>query len=168
MPRGPKGEKRPRDFSQAAKLVVDIASGQVDDREPTPEEQGKDPAAVALGKRGGAKGGRMRASRLTPEQRTEAAKTAVRMTHYPFDACLQRISGWAGSRSHAEECRNFCHQDNRRLLRTGPDHFDRKRKDQTIDNRQSPLAAPSASRIILQTRRARDSLILSRSPSQKL
>jgi hypothetical protein len=29
----------------------------------------------------------------------------------------------------------------------GPDHFDRKRKDQTTDNRQSPLAAPSTSRV---------------------
>jgi hypothetical protein len=39
--------KRPRDFSQAAKLVIDIATGQVEDRPPTPEEQGKDPAAAA-------------------------------------------------------------------------------------------------------------------------
>jgi hypothetical protein len=31
--------KRPRDFSQAAKLVIDIATGQVEDRPPTPEEQ---------------------------------------------------------------------------------------------------------------------------------
>jgi hypothetical protein len=46
-------KKRPRDFSQAAKLVIDIATGQVEDRPPTPEEQGKDPAAVALGRRGG-------------------------------------------------------------------------------------------------------------------
>jgi hypothetical protein len=30
----------------------------------------------------------------------------------------------------------------RRLLRAGPDHFDRKGKDQTADNRQPPLAAP--------------------------
>src|ERR1700747_739542 len=50
----------------------------------------------------------------------------------------------------------------------GPDHSDRKGKDQTKDNRQSPLAAPSASRIILQTRGARDSLILSHRLSQKL
>jgi hypothetical protein len=41
----PKTPKRPRDFSQAAKLVVDIASGQVEDREPTREERGIDPAA---------------------------------------------------------------------------------------------------------------------------
>jgi putative transposase len=45
---------------------------------------------------------------------------------------------------------------------------DRKGKDQTTDHRQSPLAAPSASRIILQTRGARDSLILSHRLSQKL
>jgi hypothetical protein len=37
-----KHPKRPRDFSQAAKLVVDIASGQVEDRELTPEERGVD------------------------------------------------------------------------------------------------------------------------------
>lgn len=41
--------KRPRDPAQLAKLIVDIATGEVEDREPTPEEQGKDPAAVALG-----------------------------------------------------------------------------------------------------------------------
>jgi hypothetical protein len=60
-----KHPKRPRDFSQAAKLVVDIASGQVEDRERTPEEQGKDPAAVSLGRRGGLKGGEARAKKLT-------------------------------------------------------------------------------------------------------
>jgi hypothetical protein len=37
MPIGPKGEKRPRDANQLAKLIVDIATGQVKDREPTPE-----------------------------------------------------------------------------------------------------------------------------------
>ena len=40
--------KRPRDFNQAAKLVIDIATGQIEDRPPAPEEQGKDPAAVAF------------------------------------------------------------------------------------------------------------------------
>jgi hypothetical protein len=47
------------------------------------------------------------------------------------------------------------------LMGAGPDHSDRKGKDQMTDNRQSPLAAPSASGITLQTRGARDSLILS-------
>jgi hypothetical protein len=73
-----KHPKRPRDTNQLAKLMVDILTGQVEDREPTPEEQGKNPAAVALGKLGAAKGGRARASRLAPEQRIEAAKTAIR------------------------------------------------------------------------------------------
>jgi hypothetical protein len=72
-----KTPKRPRDFSQAAKLVVDIASGQVEDREPTPEEQGKNAAAVARGKAGGPKGGRARAMKLAPEQRTEIARLAA-------------------------------------------------------------------------------------------
>lgn len=70
--------KRPRDFNQAAKLVVDIASGQLEDREPTPEEQGKDPAAVSLGRRGGLKGGKARSAAMTPERRTEIARNAAR------------------------------------------------------------------------------------------
>jgi hypothetical protein len=72
-----KHPKHPRDFSQAAKLVVDIASGEVEDREPTPEEQGKDPAAVARGRLGGAKGGAARAAKLTPSERSESARKAV-------------------------------------------------------------------------------------------
>jgi hypothetical protein len=83
-----KHPKRPRDFSQAAKLVVDIASGQVEDREPTPDEEGKDPAAVARnflrkrhkarGRLGGAKGGKARAEKLSPEERRPSAQKAVR------------------------------------------------------------------------------------------
>jgi hypothetical protein len=61
--------KRPRDFSQAAKLVVDT-TGQVEDRAPTPEEQGKDPAAVSLGQRGG----KARAAKMTKKQRYSIAK----------------------------------------------------------------------------------------------
>jgi len=73
-----KHPKRPKDFSQAAKLVVDIASGQVADRELTAEEQGKDPAAVALGRRGGLKGGVARAAKMTAEQRRESAQKAAK------------------------------------------------------------------------------------------
>jgi hypothetical protein len=73
-----KHPKRPRDFSQAAKLVVDIASGQISDRKLTAEEQGKDPAAVALGKRGGLKGGLARAAKMTKEQRSESARKAAK------------------------------------------------------------------------------------------
>lgn len=38
---------------------------------------GKDPAAIALGRRGGLKGGKARAAKLTPEQRSEIAKRAA-------------------------------------------------------------------------------------------
>jgi len=72
-----KQPKRPRDPNQLAKFVVDVASGQVDDREPTPEEQGKDPTAAALGRRGGQKGGRARADNLAPERRAEIARAAA-------------------------------------------------------------------------------------------
>jgi hypothetical protein len=73
-----KHPKRPRDLNQWAKRMVDIATGAVSDREPTPEEEGKDPAAVTRGKLGGAKGGKARAAALTPTQRSEASRKAVR------------------------------------------------------------------------------------------
>jgi hypothetical protein len=66
-------KKRPRDPSQLAKLIVDIAAGEVEDRPPTPEEQGKDPAAVAMGR----KGGTARSSKLSSEERARIAKAAA-------------------------------------------------------------------------------------------
>ncbi len=66
--------KRPRDPAQLAKLMIDIATGQIEDRPPTPEEQGKDSAAAALGR----KGGKARASRLSAKQRARIAKQAAR------------------------------------------------------------------------------------------
>jgi hypothetical protein len=78
MPRGPKGKKRPRDTNQLAKLMVDILTGQVEDRQPTPEEHGKNPAAVALGRLGAAKGGKSRAARLSAEERTVSARIAAK------------------------------------------------------------------------------------------
>ncbi len=66
--------KRPRDISQRAKLIVDIATGEVEDKEP---DTGKNPAAVALGRLGGVKGGKARAAKLTPEQRSEIAQKAA-------------------------------------------------------------------------------------------
>ena len=74
-----KSPKRPRDLNQWAKRMVDIATGEANDREPTPEEQRKDPAAVSLGRRGGLKGGKARAETLTPEERIEIAKKAASM-----------------------------------------------------------------------------------------
>ena len=78
MPNKPKGRKRPRDTNQLAKLMVDILTGQVEDRELTPEEQGKDPAAVSLGRRRGLKGGKARSAKMTGKQRAEAARAAAK------------------------------------------------------------------------------------------
>jgi hypothetical protein len=71
-------KKRPRDPNQLAKLVIDIASGQEKDREPTPEEQGKDPHAVALGRKGGERGGKARAAKLSDDERSKIARRAAR------------------------------------------------------------------------------------------
>lgn len=68
-----KHPKRPRDTNQLAKLMVDILTGKVEDREPTPEERGVDPAASAMGM----KGGPARAASMTPERRAEIAKKAA-------------------------------------------------------------------------------------------
>jgi hypothetical protein len=70
--------KRPRDPNQLAKSIIDIATGQKPDRDPTPEEQGKDPAAVSLGRKGGLKGGKARAASMSPEQRASIAKKAAK------------------------------------------------------------------------------------------
>ena len=72
-----KHPKRPRDLNQWAKHMLDIATGAIEDREPTPEEQGKDPAAVARGRLGGVKGGKARAERLSHKERSQSAQKAA-------------------------------------------------------------------------------------------
>lgn len=67
-------KQRPHDISQRAKLIVDIATGEVEDED---ADKDKNPAAVALGKLGGKKGGKARAAKLTPKQRSDIAKKAA-------------------------------------------------------------------------------------------
>jgi hypothetical protein len=62
--------KRPRDSAQLAKLMIDIASGEVQDGP-------KEPQVSALARKGGLKGGKARAAALTPEQRSEIARAAA-------------------------------------------------------------------------------------------
>lgn len=71
-----KRSSMPRDPNQLAKLIVDMASGEAAP-EPTPKGPEKNPAAVALGRLGGAKGGKARAAKLTPEERSETARRAA-------------------------------------------------------------------------------------------
>jgi hypothetical protein len=67
-----KHPKRPRDPAQLAKLVVDIATGE---REDTPIRA--DDAAIEFARRGGQKGGKARAKKLSAIQRTEIARNAA-------------------------------------------------------------------------------------------
>lgn len=73
MPKGPKGEKRPADVIGNAVHVMRIATGEIEEELATPEAEGKDPNAAALGR----KGGRARAEKMTPERRAEIARTAA-------------------------------------------------------------------------------------------
>ena len=71
MPRGPKGEKRPADVIGNAVKVMRIATGE--EVEILDADDGKNQAAKALGKKGGA----ARAQSMTPERRAEIAKKAA-------------------------------------------------------------------------------------------
>lgn len=68
-------KKRPTDVNQKAKNIVDIATGETQDTELTPD--GKNAAAVALGRRGGLKGGKARAAVLSAKRRKEIAQKAA-------------------------------------------------------------------------------------------
>jgi hypothetical protein len=72
-----RSRKRPTDMNELAKQVVNEATGEAVQVDDTPPSDGKDPAAVALGRRGGLKGGKARALSMTPEQRSEAARNAA-------------------------------------------------------------------------------------------
>jgi hypothetical protein len=74
MPRGPKGERRPRDVIGNAVHVMRLATGEITEDIPTPESEGKDPAAVALGR----KGGKARAEAMSAKKRSEVARKAAR------------------------------------------------------------------------------------------
>lgn len=79
--RSSKHPKRPRDLNQLAAAIVREAT---EHDEPagrqtldSTEESGKNPAAVALGRLGGLKGGKARAESLTPKRRKQIAKRAA-------------------------------------------------------------------------------------------
>jgi hypothetical protein len=64
---------RPRDANQLAKMMIDIASGET----PDTFDDGKDPAAVELGRKGGLAGGNARAAALSDDDRSDIAKKAA-------------------------------------------------------------------------------------------
>lgn len=67
-------KKKPRDLNALAAAIVEAATNE---SPPHDEDDGKDPNAVALGRKGGAKGGPARAKALTPERRREIAQKAA-------------------------------------------------------------------------------------------
>lgn len=76
MPKRSSKRKRPTDVNLLAKAIVDEATGEAVE-EGAPADDGKNPAAVALGRLGGLKGGKARAAKLTKEQRSEIARKAA-------------------------------------------------------------------------------------------
>jgi hypothetical protein len=74
----PKRPIKDHDFATVARRVVEQAIGEQLDGSPLPDPNaGKNPAAVALGRRGGIRGGKARAEKLTPEERRRIAKKAA-------------------------------------------------------------------------------------------
>jgi hypothetical protein len=71
MAKGPRGERRPADVNARAVMIAKIATGEIED---VTTEDGKNAAAMALGRMGG----RARAERLQPEMRAFIATNAAR------------------------------------------------------------------------------------------
>ena len=75
----PKRSGEKRDFMQVAREVVERAIGEKMDGSPLDADEDKrNPHAVALGRMGGKKGGKARASALSPSERKAIAKKAAR------------------------------------------------------------------------------------------
>ncbi len=70
MPKGPQGQKRPADVNARAVMIAKIATGEMED---ITTEEGKNAAAVALGRMGG----KARAAGMSARKRKEIAKKAA-------------------------------------------------------------------------------------------
>ena len=73
MPKGPRGPKRPADVIGAAVQIAKIATGEIEEDLGTADD-GKDKAAVALGRKGGA----ARAASLSKKRKAEIARKAAK------------------------------------------------------------------------------------------
>jgi hypothetical protein len=71
----PKRSRKPADLNRLAASIVGEATGEGAEQE-QPLHQ-KNAAAVELGRAGGLKGGKARAAKMTPKQRSEAARKAA-------------------------------------------------------------------------------------------
>ena len=71
MPKGPQGQKRPADVNARAVIIAKIATGEIED---VTREDGKNAAAVALGRMGG----KARAAGMSARKRKEIARKAAK------------------------------------------------------------------------------------------
>jgi hypothetical protein len=71
MPKGPQGQRRRADVNAGAVMIAKVATGEIDD---VPTEDGKNAAAVALGRLGG----KARAAGMSAKKRKEIAKRAAK------------------------------------------------------------------------------------------
>lgn len=76
----PNRSSKREDANQAAYRILQELTGEVPKTDPNaaPDLSGKNPAAVALGRLGGLKGGKARAKKLTAAQRSKIAKRGAR------------------------------------------------------------------------------------------
>jgi hypothetical protein len=78
MPKRSGKPKRPTDVNQLAASILAQATGEAPAEPEAKPDDGKDPAAVALGRKGGLKGGAARAKSLTKKRRSDIAKKAAK------------------------------------------------------------------------------------------
>ena len=76
MPNRSRKPKLP-DPNTAAFGIIQAIAGESPPESTAPPADGKDPAAVSLGRKGGLKGGKARAASMTKAQRTASAKKAA-------------------------------------------------------------------------------------------
>ncbi len=80
----PKRSSKDHDFAVNALRVVEQSIGEhMDGTELEDAKVGKNPAAVALGKMGGAKGGKAKAEKLSPARRRSIARKAAQARWKP-------------------------------------------------------------------------------------
>ncbi|MCH8029594.1 MAG: hypothetical protein IH874_06660 [Candidatus Dadabacteria bacterium] len=70
--------KRSRKKSDDVNVIAKIIVEETTEKEPSEEKPEKNPAAVALGRLGGLKGGKARAKKLSAERRKEIAQKAAK------------------------------------------------------------------------------------------
>jgi len=78
----PKRSRKPKDPAELARHVLDTVVPEAEPPKTAESKPEKNPAAVALGRLGGKKGGKARVAKLTAEQRSAIARKAAKKRWY--------------------------------------------------------------------------------------